>query len=39
MSIKNIWSKLVIGAGAIAILIISSNPRAFAKTVTVKGSG
>ena len=39
MSMKNICSKLVIGAGVIAILIISSNPSAFAKTVTVKGSG
>jgi hypothetical protein len=39
MSMKNICSKLVIGAGIIAILIISSNPSAFAKTVTVKGSG
>jgi hypothetical protein len=39
MSIKNICSELVIGARVIAVLIISSNPRAFAKTVTVKGSG
>jgi hypothetical protein len=29
--------KLVTGAGVIAILIISSNPSAFAKTVTVNG--
>jgi hypothetical protein len=36
---KNICSKLVIVAGIIAILIISSNPSAFAKTVNVKGSG
>src|SRR5437016_1347849 len=35
---KNIYSKLVIVAGIIAILIISSNPSAFAETVTVKGS-
>src|SRR5260370_19390047 len=35
---KNICSKLVIVAGIIAILIISSNPSAFAETVTVKGS-
>jgi hypothetical protein len=39
MSIKNICSKLAIGAGVIALLIISSNPNAFAKTVTVNGSG
>ena len=39
MSIKNICSKLVTVAGVIAILIISSNPSAFAKTVTVKGLG
>jgi hypothetical protein len=39
MSIKNICSKLVIVAGVIAALLISSNPSAFAKTVTVKGSG
>jgi hypothetical protein len=39
MSIKNICSKLVIVAGVIAALMISSNPSAFAKTVTVKGSG
>jgi len=39
MSIKNTCSKLVIVAGVIAILIISSNPSAFAKTVKVKGSG
>jgi hypothetical protein len=39
MSVKNICSKLAIGVGAIALLIMSSNPRAFAKTVTVKGSG
>ena len=39
MSIKNICSKLVIGAGAIAILIISSNSHAFGETVTVNGSG
>ena len=38
MSMKNICSKLVIGAGVIAVLMISSNPSAFAKTVTVKGS-
>jgi hypothetical protein len=38
MSIKNICSNLVIAAGVIVILIISSNPSAFAKTVTVKGS-
>jgi hypothetical protein len=38
MSIKNICSKLVIVAGVIAVLMISSNPSAFAKTVTVKGS-
>jgi hypothetical protein len=36
---KNICLKLLIVAGIIAILIISSNPRAFAKTVNVKGSG
>ena len=35
---KNICSKLVIVGGIIAILIISSNPSAFAETVTVKGS-
>src|SRR5260370_22904664 len=35
---KNICSKLVIVAGIIAILIISSNPSVFAETVTVKGS-
>jgi hypothetical protein len=35
---KNICSKLGIVAGIIAILIISSNPSAFAETVTVKGS-
>jgi hypothetical protein len=39
MSIKHICSKLVIVAGVIAALMISSNPSAFAKTVTVKGSG
>ena len=39
MSIKDICSKLVTGAGVIAILIISSNPSAFAKAVMVKGSG
>jgi hypothetical protein len=38
MSMKNICSKLVIGAGVIAVLMISSNPSAFAKTVKVKGS-
>ena len=35
---KNFCSKLVIVTGIIAILIISSNPSAFAETVTVKGS-
>src|ERR1700687_2088387 len=35
---KNICSKLITVAGIIAILIISSNPSAFVKTVTVKGS-
>src|SRR5690348_2073521 len=39
MNIKNICSKLAIGAGVIALLIISSNPSAFAKTVKVNGSG
>jgi hypothetical protein len=39
VNIKNICSKLAIGAGVIALLIISSNPSAFAKTVTVKGLG
>jgi hypothetical protein len=39
MSRKSISSKLVIVAGNIATLIISSNPSAFAKNVKVKGSG
>ena len=39
MSINNIYSQLVIVAGVIAILIIASNPSAFAKTVQVNGSG
>jgi hypothetical protein len=38
LSIKNICSKLAVRAGVIALLIISSNPSAFAKTVTVNGS-
>jgi hypothetical protein len=38
MSINNVYSKLVIVTGVIAVLMISSNPSAFAKTVTVKGS-
>ena len=40
MSINNscFFSKLVMGAGVIAVLMISSNPSAFAKTVTVNGS-
>jgi hypothetical protein len=33
---KNICSKLVIVGGFIAILIISSNPSAYAETVTVQ---
>jgi hypothetical protein len=39
MSINNIYSQLVIVAGVIAMLIISSNLSAFAKTVKVNGSG
>jgi hypothetical protein len=36
---KNICSKLVIVAGVITALMISSSPSAFAKPVKVKGSG
>ncbi len=37
MSIKNTYSKLLIGVGVI-VALIASNPNAFAKTVKMKGS-